>query len=696
MIERISRIVLLSGVFFIPIIPLINAGSFYFPFITGKAFAFRIIVELIAIAWLVLAVKDPAYRPARSWIMWAFGIFVGVMGLATIFGENPLRSFWSNFERMEGFVTLLHLLALFFVLVSFVRTEKLWRNLFSTSVVVSVCTGFYVLMQMGGLLGAYTPGMRLSATFGNPSYLAVYLLIHVFITAWLLYQSRQTFMKVLFGCAMALQLFSLYQTATRGSILGVVGGFLLTALLIALFGKAHPRVRRVSMGIVALIVLTVGILFSVRGTDFVKKSPVLSRFATISVTETTTESRLILWKDIAWEGFKERPILGWGQDNFIHVFGKYYEPKMYRQEPWFDRAHNVFLDWLVAGGALGLLSYLALFFVGVFLLWKTKNMNIIEKSLFTGLFAGYFFHNLFVFDNLVSYILFVMLLAFIHVKNTENNERILLKDVSLSSGAAQGFQIAIIVAGLLVVYITNVPLMARAQNLIATFQSKDINEIYNTYDGLLGNRFLGKEEVREQMAQMALRVIDSTLPQDSKKMFVDRAIAELTEQTVSDPGNTRPFYFLGILLSNAGGVDQAVSAFDTALAMNPDRQITLFEKGMVLRDAQRYQESFEVFKHAFEVAPAYDDARLQYIIAANLVHNLTVVKEQVAYIHEQATAGSGDADAHFLIGKVYVALGQPTLAITSFEKAIELNADFAEQGNAYIEAIRAGKVKKIE
>ena len=111
---------------------------------------------------------------------------------------------------------------------------------------------------------------------------------------------------------------------------------------------------------------------------------------------------------MAYQGFKERPALGWGQENFNYVFNKYYNPKMYDQEQWFDRTHNVFFDWLVAGGALGILSYLSIFFAVIYSLWKRNgsNLSIAEESILTGLLVGYFFQNLFVFDNVTSYILF--------------------------------------------------------------------------------------------------------------------------------------------------------------------------------------------------------------------------------------------------------------------------------------------------
>jgi hypothetical protein len=52
---------------------------------------------------------------------------------------------------------------------------------------------------------------------------------------------------------------------------------------------------------------------------------------------------------MALKGIAERPVLGWGQENFNYVFNKYYNPQMFGQEEWFDRTHNVVLDWLIAG-----------------------------------------------------------------------------------------------------------------------------------------------------------------------------------------------------------------------------------------------------------------------------------------------------------------------------------------------------------
>jgi len=56
-LESALRFVAIGAVFLIPVVPLIVANSLFFPFITGKNFAFRILVEVMAAAWLALSAR---------------------------------------------------------------------------------------------------------------------------------------------------------------------------------------------------------------------------------------------------------------------------------------------------------------------------------------------------------------------------------------------------------------------------------------------------------------------------------------------------------------------------------------------------------------------------------------------------------------------------------------------------------------
>src|SRR3989344_1025621 len=127
-IENALRSVVLVGIFALPFIVFIVMTSLFFPFITGKNFAFRIIVEVMTGAYLALALVNPVYRQKRTALLGAFALFVIVVALADAFGVYPFKSFWSNFERMDGWITLAHLFFYFVVVASVLNTEKLWRT----------------------------------------------------------------------------------------------------------------------------------------------------------------------------------------------------------------------------------------------------------------------------------------------------------------------------------------------------------------------------------------------------------------------------------------------------------------------------------------------------------------------------------------------------------------------------------------
>src|SRR5690606_2688610 len=75
--------------------------------------------------------------------------------------------------------------------------------------------------------------------------------------------------------------------------------------------------------------------------------------------------------------------------------------------------HNQFLDWLVAGGLPAAALYLALYLLAAWAIIRSA-LRGPEAAALLGLLAAFGFHNLFVFDNLMSAICFFMLLAFVH------------------------------------------------------------------------------------------------------------------------------------------------------------------------------------------------------------------------------------------------------------------------------------------
>ncbi|MFA6273135.1 MAG: O-antigen ligase family protein [Candidatus Paceibacterota bacterium] len=719
-LNKILRWVALGGIFLVPFVPLVIANNLFFPFITGKAFVFRILVMIAAGAWLILALRDEDYRPKNSWILKALVVFFVIVSLADIFGANPFKSFWSNFERMEGWVGIFHLFLYFLTASSMLNDWKLWKKFFQTSIVASVIMSGYGILQLTGAMTIFQGGTRLDGTFGNATYLAVYMLFHIFLTFFLLLRER--FSKTLqwtYGIIIALQLFTLYHTATRGVSLGLLGGILVTAILIALFEKERLFLKKGARIALISIVILVGGFIAIKNTSFVQNSGSLSRLASISLNEAAP--RFMVW-NMGWQGFLERPILGWGQESFNFVFNKYYDPKMYTQEQWFDRSHNIIFDWLIAAGILGLLSYLSIFVALLFYLWrgKSEEFSFSEKAIFTGLLAAYFFQNIFVFDNIGSYIMFFSILAFFHLSFGKSfsdkwQKKLVFDEMTTNKIVTP----MIVVIALFALYFFNTKPYLTGTTLIGALQERVVEQKFVLFEKALSYNSLGGAEIREQLSQTALGVGASQAPVEWKQKYFDLARSELLKQIeVPKIGDARYELFLGSYLTRFQRYDEALIHLKKAQELSPKKQIIMFEIGLVYISNKKYDQALEVFRQAYELEKNYPDARDYYAVAAiyagqdNLVKSIlepvygtTIVDgdnfvkayadtnqyQKVLAIWQLRVEQNPVAKNYIGLGATYLNLGQRTKSIEAIQKAIDLDASFKDQGEYYIKEIRAGR-----
>lgn len=728
-LEKSLRFVVLAGVFALPFIGLIVAQSLFFPFITGKNFAFRIIVEIITGAWLALALVSPQYRPNRSWLLGAFAFFVFVIALADIFGANAFKSIWSNFERMEGWVTLAHLFAYFTVVFSILKTEQLWKRLWQTSVGVSALIGIYGILQLIGSITINQGGGRLDATFGNATYLAIYMLFHIFLTALLWSQSwsesrNKMLLSISYGVIIALQTFILFFTATRGAMLGLVGGALLSALILIVLANKSKVAWRASVSIIVAVLILVGGFFALKDTSVVRGIDPLARIADISFSETTVKARFMNW-GMALEGVKERPILGWGQENYNIVFNKYYNPGMYAQEPWFDRVHNVVFDWLIAGGIIGFLAYMSLFFFALLYLWRGDAFSVPEKAVLTGLLAAYGFHNLFVFDNVVSYILFVTLLAYIATRNSRDKESPpLIKSEFIPRRALPVIAVVAIAMVWGTAWGVNAKALAANRALLQAVspQQEGVTKNIEKFQEAIDYGTYGTQEAREHLMQGASRLLaDTNVPVEIKQELFDTAVREMQAQIEAAPNDARFPLFLGVLLGAYGQHDAALPVFEKALELSPTKQAILFQVANNALNRGDTRAALEIFKEAYELAPEYNSARIFYIIAAirsgqydlsqELIEGLAgtdgFIDKRIlgAYVekgrNDLAVAiweryledNPQNMQAYFSLSAAYYSVGQSSKAINTLERAIEANPAIEEQARALIEQIRNGSVQ---
>lgn len=750
-LERMLRYVVLACIFIVPFLALYVARSMFFPFITGKNFGFRILVEIALSGWLALMLLNAAYRPKKTWLLWAFTAFVLVIGVADIFGAYPLKSFWSNYERMEGWVTLAHLFAYFVVAVSVVNTEKLWRAWWHTSLGVSLLVGLFAILQLAGVFAINQGGIRLDATLGNATYLGIYMLFHVFVAALLYWRERDEandrlsahvyyciagatqipavalafggeakggaamlafliftagiwvyawarasgtrLAEIALATLIVIQAFALFFTSTRGAILGLIGGAAFATLLLIAVSPRSRLAMRSAIAIGALIVAA-GAFWMVRDAAWVHSIEPLHRLATL--LDGTVSSRFMNW-EMAWQGVQERPILGWGQENYAAVFDKYYNPDMWGQEPWFDRTHDIVMDWLIAGGFLGLFAYLSLYAGALLMLWRSVSFAAYERAILTGLLAGYFFYLLFTFDNILSYILFASILAYIAVRASEAQEPLLPQNIAPQTTAPILAGIALVIAGGLV-YTVNADGIRQNHRLIAAIQPQTggagVNLQY--FRDAAAYQNIGTQEAREQLSQAAISVVDNPgQPAEVKQAFLDAAAEEMKKQIMDAPGSARAPFFLGILYDHAGVYDEAQKWLTEAHQRSPKKQSILFELGLNAYARGATTEAFAFFKEAYELAPEYHEAQSYYAAALIRAGNDAEAERVLA-----PRKASGDA-ADQRIATAYAARGRYDKIVELWtdhvgKKPQDLNARFVLASAYYAAGDVAAAIRELE
>ncbi len=706
--------------------------NMFFPFITGKNFLFRIFIEIALMCYVLLALRDPKYRPRPSLIMWTMLGLVAWMAIAAVTSVDPLKSFWSNFERMEGYVTLLHLFAWFVMAGAVLTAEGLWERFFNFSVTLSAVMGLDALMQLLGWVPISSQsGARVDTTFGNATYLAVYMLFNIFITLYLLanrWQERRltATTQALYGVVLVLQFVALYHTETRGALLGVIGGLIIAALWVALFGRSPQLkfMRRASLWGLGALALVAVAFFAAKDTSFVKQNSTLARVASISLNDPTVQSRLLYIWPTALKGISERPVFGWGQENFNFVFNAHYQPEMYAQEQWFDRAHNQFLDFGIAGGIPALLLYVALFGLAAWVLWRSA-LPVPAQAAMLGLLAGYAFNNMFVFDNIVSFFYFFAILAFLH--------SLLRKELpgwfflSRPMGErALAVAAPVVIIGLAVAsWSINAPALARSSTLVAAISSQGAPDRNLAYfkeaiaGGVWPGNPIGRQEAVEQLAQFtAGTIFSSSVDPTLKQQYLAVSADSLKKLMAQRKGDARLELFLGTVLSTYGEYEQALTYLEQALSHSPRKQQILIQVGLVQLQSGRNIDAIATLRQAFEVAPEYDVARIYYAasyyytgdiksgdkIVTDKWGTLAVDNEQLLLVftntkqYDRAAAiwqvridkSPQDAQAYLGLASIYFAAGDKQKTIATLRKATQVQPALAAQLENLITQIENG------
>ncbi len=456
------------GIVLVLWMPLVVTPGTFFPFIVGKAVYARLVIEVITALWLVLVLLEPSYRPRRSWVLFAFGLYVWVSLVSAVVGVSFTHSMWSDYARMVGVWDLLHWSLFALVTISVIRSTGAWRSLLNWNLAVALVLSLLALGQAYDAPG-FVFHARAYATLGNPSYLAAILTTTTLVAVGFLASSlaaaasyssalsrrrgaaspstgqrrlrgtasqrwnsreREVLLWRVFWAATAtLGVWALYMTGTRGALAGLVAGAVAMPVFLILFGN-RKALKPVAMA-------TFGVLFGVAVLLIIDISPNMSilprspdqttsaRIMSTNIEESSVAIRLKLI-EVAISGFLDRPVLGWGHDNFNPVYDRYADTSFYKYGniP-ADRPHNKLAEELVTKGAVGTIIYGILWGLLVWVIVRRRReaQNEVLAYAVLGALAGYFVQNLFLFDTPAMLLQWTLLLTWVAGEGQATREK---------------------------------------------------------------------------------------------------------------------------------------------------------------------------------------------------------------------------------------------------------------------------------
>lgn len=573
--------IIFVGTCLISIIPFIVGLGSFFPFVGPKSLYFMLIVEVIFGAWLILAFSSPRYRPRFNTILLALVLFLLVFAASSVLGVDFSRSFWSKYERMTGLLMQLHLFAFFLVVSSTFKRKEDWLKIFGVFSFAAVLMSALSLAPKIGwnVLGKIEESSRGGATLGNSSFLGTYLLLNLFLTIYLFFNTKKTF-KIVFGSAAIIIFIALWLSTARAAFLAALFGIILL-VLIWLFSNNNKKIK--ILGIISSLILLIcfcsAIYLAFQPGNFINKM-------VYSNIGETFGGRFVVWQG-AWQSFLERPVLGWGPENFEIIFTKHFNPCMFGTkcggDIWYDRAHNIIFDTLVTTGILGLLSYLGIFVAVFYVLWRKflkQELSFWAAGIFSVVLISYFIQNLTVFDMINSYMMFFLILAFVGniAGQKETDESKIDKPINLS------FVILVLFLLVPVVYFSFIePIKSNNYTIKAlTFYPGDTERLFY-YQKALETSPMGKYQIRDYFAESDMEFVQS---QDLTKISVENLkkelafiVTEMKKSTEESPWDFRSFLKLGqayniyaVLQNDPTILSLAETALQKAIELSPTNQ----------------------------------------------------------------------------------------------------------------------------
>ncbi|MFC1613038.1 O-antigen ligase family protein [Patescibacteria group bacterium] len=553
-------------------------------------------------------------------------------------------------------------------------------------------------------------------------------------------QSTKFWKKIFYFLILILHLVILFFTGTRGSYLGLIGAVIFALCLYIILAKSK-KIKIFYIIFLAIFLASGLLMFKYREKNFIRNNHYLYRLTHISFKDATWNTRLLSWK-AGWQGFKEKPILGIGSGNYAYFFDKYFNPSFYTftsSETYFDHAHNNIVDITVTLGIFGIIAYLAIWIIVIYYLislFREKNIGKNEFIILFSLLVAYFLQNLFVFDCLVTYLAFFMIISYIYYKYNSNYEKV--EELTAKAEVKNSFSpiLAVVLSCITVFLIWNynikpaIAMKKAVYGQYAIIKNSDLEVGYNLFEQGLSYGTVLDRDIRNSfinsVIQNAGRFVKN-VPRDQLIEIVDSAISLAEKNLRLNSFDTMMNFQIGELynikaqlsgnsLYLSNGYNYLKKAFD----LSPGRLQIHFALAQNRIIAGEYDKAIVILENAKQMNPKYsevyvrlskaylfkgDTDRYYNLIYESMLAGYNIVDsaqlyKTIEYFKEKENykflvdlynyliiSEPENANLFAKLAVAYSKIGMIEEAKDSVETAIKINPDLKKEAEAFLQQI---------
>jgi len=721
-------------------VPLIIFSQYISPFHFGKVVVFRSMIEVMAGLYLLLIWQDRSFLPRRDAFFWSFFAFAAAFSLATVFSVNPYQSFWGTLERMGGVWSFWHYFIFYVMLTSVFRTKDEWYTFLKITVGVGLLSAFYGFGQRTTISFFIGSGgrERIFGTIGNAALFAGYQIINVFLALILAFDEKKKNLRNLYFAGAGIMSLAVFMTVVRGSLLGLVVGFIVLSFLY--FLETHARPAKIAFySMLVAMALFAGFAFLFDTSSFVQNSPFLKRVTNVSLSNATVETRIWAWQ-AGLKGWSEGPktmLVGWGPENFNIPFSKYFNPKFFTgagAETLFDRAHNMFVEVLVTMGLIGLLAYLGIFFAIFKNLWRIQRKPEYRWPAMTlmAMTVAYMIHNSFIFDTSANFIAFFSALGFMSFLNSQTYPAPAAPSVSVAKprpGLYLTLAAVMFIAIGYLIYQTNVlTAIANYANTrgIVWGANDDFNSAVDYYKQSVSYNVAGRYDYRNKYAQYLLDYTSSNpidnkvqdvikdaivweqknadenpldyLPElylsrlniilgksDPKSPYNDIALQHSEKALSYSPTFVRTYFEIGQAYLNKNDMVKAEATFQKAVDLNPEAGISWWYLAAVEMQEGKVDQALQLVDKA--IATGYQLSENDYLTLASTYIKRSDFPHLVSVYQGLVKVSPSNPSYHASLAVAYSKVGRIDDAVAQAHAAVAADPSYEPQAKAFVQSL---------